>query len=473
MSSSLGSILNVARSAIFANQTGVRITSQNIANAQTEGYTRRAISFAEARPDVTPQGRLGTGVTVQEIRRVRDGLLDDTFRREYGKAAGFELRQDVLGRVEQIFGEPSEEGLGASLDAFWAAWSELAARPTNPAAQRMVQQTGSQVASTLRTFDRRLDEVQQHAVARLTESVGEVNGMAEQIGQLNREIVVAEGSGHEAHDLRDQRDRLLDRLSGLGPVRVLDRGHGSIAVMLENVTLVEGPEFRKLAASGAPPAVSLAMDGSPVQFGGEDSFLGGLVRTLNTDLPGVRGRMDELAGALVEQVNSLHTAGFDRAGNRGGAFFDATGVTAATIALDGAVLADPTKVVTSDVAGETTNNRVALAMAALQGRGADNAIAASIVPGWSEMSPALSGRSMGEYYEDVVTGIALDVRSAEHSNEVFRTIADQAEARRQSVSGVSTDEELIKLMNFQQAYTAATKLVTTVDEMMHSVLNMV
>ena len=124
MNSSLGSILNVARSAIFANQTGVRITSQNIANAQSEGYTRRAISFVESQPDVTPQGRLGTGVSVQQIKRVRDDLLDATFRRETGKAAGFELRQDVLqnqlaqGHVDQFdLGRRQVEGGRQHVDA--------------------------------------------------------------------------------------------------------------------------------------------------------------------------------------------------------------------------------------------------------------------------------------------------------------------------------------------------------------------
>lgn len=475
MNSSLGSILNVARSAIFANQTGVRITSQNIANAQSEGYSRRTISFVESRPDVTPIGRLGTGVTIQDVARVRDGLLDATYRRESGKAAGFELRQDVLGRVEQVFNEPSEDGLSATLDAFWASWSDLASRPTNPTARRMVQQRGSQVAAALQSFDRRLDEVQQHAVVRLTEAVGDINGISEQLGTLNREIVVAEGGGHEAHDLRDQRDRLLDKLSHLGSVRVLERENGSIAVMVENVTLVDGPEYRALSTSGSPPGIGLSMNGTAVDFGGEDSRLGSLVRSLNVDLPGIRGRLDDLASALVEQVNALHTAGFDASGAAGAAFFDPAGTTASTISLSAAIGGDSSLIVTSDAAGETTNNRVALALAALQGRPADNSVARDIVgaPAWTALSPALSGRSLGEYYEDVVTEVALGVSSAEHSSAVFRTIADQAEARRQSVSGVSTDEELIKLMNFQQAYTAATKLVTTVDEMMQSVLNMV
>jgi len=474
MNSSLGSILNVARSAIFANQTGVRVTSQNVANAGTEGYTRRTVAFAESPPDITPIGRLGTGVTVQDVKRVRDTLLDATFRREAGKAPGFELRQEVLGRVEQVFGEPPEDGLAASLDAFWNAWSDLASRPSNGTARREVQLRGERVASALQSFDRRLDEVAEHARVRLTGAVRDINGIAEQIAGLNREIVTAEGGGHEAHDLRDQRDRLIDSLSGLATVRVLERENGNVAVMVENATLVDGPLHHKLVDAGEPPTVT--MNGMPLSFDAESSRLGELVAVLNDDIPGARGRLDTLAASLVEQVNAIHSRGYGADGAQGHLFFDDSApVTAATISLHADVAADPTAIVIADQPGESTNNRVALAMAALQGRSADNAIASGIVgePAWSNLSPSLSGRSLGEYYEDVVTEVALGVSSAEHSSTVFRTIADQADARRQSVSGVSTDEELIKLMNFQQAYTAATKLVTTVDEMMQSVLNMV
>jgi flagellar hook-associated protein 1 FlgK len=481
MNSSISSILNVARSAIFANQTGVRITSQNIANAQTEGYSRRTIHFVESRPDITPGGRLGTGVSVQDVTRVRDELLDVTFRRETSKATGFGLREDVLGRVEQVFGEPSEEGLAATLDAFWASWSDLSSRPSNNTARRTVQQRGAQVAATLQSFDSRLDEVGQHTALRLKDAVKDVNGLAEQIARLNREIVTAEGGGHEAHDLQDQRDRLLDTLAGLGSVRVLDRGHGSIAVMVQNATIVDGPNFKKLAveSTGAPPVLRVEADGNPLDFSEGGSVMGEMVRTLNTDIPGARGRLNELATAIVSQVNALHNQGTrpgaDPPVGAGDFFAFNPGEAAATIRLHADIAGNHNLVATSTDAAKPTDNQVALAMAALQGRPADNLKAQEILSAadWTTFKGSLNGASLGEYYEDLVTEVALEVSSSGNGKQVFRTIADQADARRQSVSGVSTDEELIKLMNFQQAYTAATKLVTTVDEMLQAVLNMV
>lgn len=491
MTSSISSILNVARSAIFANQTGVRVTSQNIANAQTEGYSRRTVHFGESRPDRTAAGLLGTGVSVQQVTRVRDDLLDVTFRRETSKSTGFALREDVLGRVEQVFGEPSEDGLAATLDAFWGSWSDLASRPSNTTARRTVQQRGAQVAATLQSFDRRLDEVGQHTQLRLQDAVKDVNGLAEQLGRLNREIVSAEGGGHEAHDLRDQRDRLLDTLAGIGSVRVLDRGSGSIGVMFENATIVDGPNHKELSIdslAGPPRELLVRVGGNAIDFAESGSAMGEMIRTLNEDIPGARARLDALAEAVVTQVNALHERG-TRPGattaNTGGEFFVGAGTTASTINLSDAIAQDHSLIATSADPASPTENSIALAMAALQGRPGDNIKARDLLTDavWMQVSGTLSLKpkplteyypaSLGEYYEDLVTEVALEVSSSANGKQVFGTIADQAEARRQSVSGVSTDEELIKLMNFQQAYTAATKLVTTVDEMLQSVLNMV
>lgn len=494
MNSSINSILNVARSAIFANQTGVRITSQNIANAQTEGYSRRTIHFVESRPDRTPGGRLGTGVSVQDVTRVRDELLDVTFRRESSKSSGFALREDVLGRVEQVFGEPSESGLAATMDAFWGSWSDLASRPSNNTARRTVQQRGAEVAATLQSFDRRLDEVGQHTQLRLQDATKDVNGLAEQLGRINREIVTAEGGGHEAHDLRDQRDRLLDTLAKIGSVRVLDRGNGSVAVMFENATIVDGPSYKQLSIdslAGPPRELLVKVDGNAIDFAESGSVMGEMIRTLNEDIPGARARLDALAEAVVTQVNALHQRGRQPRADPAdpvvpaGEFFAGDGVTASTIRLHSAIAADHTQVTTSADPDSPTENRIALAMAALQGRPKDNLVARELLgeDPWMQASGTLSLKpkplteyypaSLGEYYEDLVTEVALEVSSSANGKQVFGTIADQADARRQSVSGVSTDEELIKLMNFQQAYTAATKLVTTVDEMLQSVLNMV
>lgn len=462
--STLGSILNIARSAITANQTAVRIASQNIANAQTEGYSRQSVRLVDARPDATPLGRLGTGVRIYDISRVRDTLLDTSYRREAGRSAGFDLRHELLGRVEDILGEPSDTGLSSALDAFYGSWADLANEPGNDTAKRVVLQRSEHLASTLNGFSARLDELVQSTRGRLETSVVEINRLTDQIATVNGLIVSEESGGLTASDLRDQRDRLVDSLSKIASVRATERSNGTVAVIVENALIVDGNSAKTLTAAGEPPVVMVGT--ATLNLSSEGSVLGELVGALTTRIPAVQGRLDDLAEALVVQTNSLQNAGFLADGTPGTDFFDPAYATARNIR----VVATADTVVASDNAAEPNNNRVALAIAAMRGSPDQNTVALGI---WSPAEAALlGGLSGGEHYRTTIAQLAVDTGVASDFSTVFGTLAEQLQTRRQSVSGVSTDEELIRVMQHQQAYTAAARLITVVDEMTQTVLDL-
>lgn len=462
--STLGSILNIARSAIHAHQTAVRVGSQNIANAQTEGYSRQRVRLVDSSPDITPIGRLGTGVTIHDVARVRDTLLDTSFRRESARSASFDLRQDLLGQIEAVLGEPSDTGLAASLDAFFSSWSEVAAHPSDPTARRMVVQRAEQLGSQLRSFSTQLDDLVQSTRTRLTTSVGQINDLAKEVASLNELIVREEATGITASDLRDQRDRLLDSLSQFASIKVTERSNGSVTLMVENAIVVEGNDWKQLSAAGEPPVVTVGA--ATLRVSSEGSVLGELVATLQTRLPGVQQRLDDLARGLVVQTNALHNAGFRPDGSHGGDFFDST----ATTARDIRVIATAESIAASDDATQPANNRIALAMAGMRDRPANNAIASGI---WTPAEAnAFGGLSAAEHYRATVTDLGVQTRMAEDSAAVYETLASQLDLRRQSISGVSVDEELIRVMQHQQAYTAAARLVNVVDEMMQTILEL-
>lgn len=462
--SSLGSILNIARNAISANQTAVRVASHNIANAGTEGYTRQVVRMVETRPDQTTLGRLGTGVRIYDISRVRDTLLDTSYRKEAGQSAAFELRHELLSSIEEVFGEPSETGLASSLDAFYSSWSDLAQDPGNDSARRVVIQRANHVASTLNNFSTTLDGMAHAARSRLETTVQEVNRTTEQIAKINGLIVSQESGGTTASDLRDQRDRLLDSLSQLGTVRVTERETGSVAVYLENSLVVDGTMAKPIAASGEPPTVTLGS--SALYPPAEGSVLGELVAALTTRIPAIQGRLDDLAEALVVQTNALQTAGVQTDGTPGTNFFDPASTSARNISVIGTA----ESIATSDDPAQPLNNRIAMATAAMRSKPSQNTIALGIwTPAHAELLGGLSG---AEHYRATVTELAVNTNVAADSAIVHQTLAEQIETRRKSVSGVSTDEELIRVMQHQQAYTAAARLVTVVDEMMQTVLGL-
>ena len=145
----LNNILSVARSAITAQQTAVQVASNNIANANTEGYSRQRVVMQPNQPIQTALGPAATGVRVAAYERMRDPLLDISFRRDEGKAAAGSTRRDLLRQIEGVYGEPSEHGLGATMDAFWAAWDDLANDPLSDSARGMVRQRAMQVTTGL------------------------------------------------------------------------------------------------------------------------------------------------------------------------------------------------------------------------------------------------------------------------------------------------------------------------------------
>ena len=210
MASSLGGILSTARTAIAAHQVAVQVTSQNVANAETEGYSRQRALITANVPMRTTFGMMGTGVLVNGVTRTRDTLLDVAYRRDNGSASSAEARQQVLTGVQAAFGEPSAQGLSATLDAFWSSWADLANDPSSATARGVVQQRALQVARGINGLDDKVSGQVDDVTARLRDDVGSINRLAKQLGEMNRQIVSAEVGGLEAPDLRDQRDRLVD-----------------------------------------------------------------------------------------------------------------------------------------------------------------------------------------------------------------------------------------------------------------------
>jgi len=467
--STFGGILSIARGAISAHQTAIQVVSHNVANAETPGYTRQRAMLQENWPARLPQGILGTGVFVSDVTQIRDTLLDISYRRDTSNASNFGLRRDLLGQVEQIFHEPSESGLGATMDAFWNAWSDLSNAPDNNVARQVVQQRGAQVADALRGHVAQLDQVKADTIARLDRSVAQMNQFAGQVADLNRQIVVSESGGQTAGDLRDARNRIIDSMSRLASIQVIEQPSGGVAIIVANQTLVDGDSANALTYGdmGDPLTTQVSFRGSEEPIRGIGGELQAATDMLNQDLTQTRARLDDLARGIISAVNTIHEGGWspteavtdpppsDWEGS-GIAFF--TGTDAASIALSSEVAGDPRAIAAGDVYGGVASNSIALKLSQLRD---------------TPVTVGGTTSSLAGHYRDTVTTLAMRTADAASSTAAHETLAAQSEIRRQSVSGVSTDEELVQLMRSQQAYVAATRLISAVDEMAQALLNMV
>jgi flagellar hook-associated protein 1 FlgK len=483
-----GGIFSVVRSAIAANQAAMQVTSQNIANAETEGYSRQRAEFTPREPLVMPYGSLGMGVDITNVTRARDAALDSTFRRETGSAESFSVRSDFLRRLEDVLNEPSDSGLSATLDQFWNSWSDLANNPTSGSARSVLRQQGASVASMFRTITRQMDDLETTAREHLRQAVSQVNGQLRAVADLNGQIKAAESAGKEAPDLRDTRDKLLDSLAGLGVSRAEVQADGTVSVYIANLALVSGPAFKALEVRGAPGTLALGVVGDPDPTYSSVGAMGALMDFVNADLQSFRGQLDALARAVVNGVNEYHASGWTAAGELlGGSnwnaltpptgsrvnFFDPAGATAATISLSGAVAADLNVIAAGDVQNAPGNAAIAQAIAALRDSSGMQALSARMGAAFATAIGIPATSSFAESYRDAVATVGLDAMRAGEAHNVHATLAANADQRRLSVSGVSIDEELTKLMQYQQSYVAATRVVQTIDEMADALLSMV
>jgi len=453
----LSSLLSIARSALITHQRAIDTTGHNIANASTEGYSRQRLNQSALTPLQTPLGQLGRGVGADGVTRLRNQILDATYRRQHGELGSFTTLRDMLGNIESVFGEPSDLGLGAGIDQLFSAFGDLANDPAGRTPRQLVRQAADSLTARFRTADQRLGELSAEALTRMEGILSEVNAIGREVADLNVQIRAGSSGERAAPDLMDRRDLLVDRLSGFLGVRVVDRGDGTIGILAGDAMIVDAAEFVPLElrslGQGAYGVAASGMSGLLDLQGGE---LDALTELSTTTIPGVRSRLDQLAAGIVAEVNALHRGGRTLAGATGVDFFDPAGTTALGFALSQAVALTPDNIA-AGASGGAGDNSVALALAALR----------------TSATASFGGDTIGVAYQRLVSDIGVALRDASQRQEAQEVIVHHTDTLRQSVSGVSIDEELTHMITQQNAFAAAARLVSVADEMMQDVLGMV
>ncbi|MFQ5770967.1 MAG: flagellar hook-associated protein FlgK, partial [bacterium] len=212
-------ILDIARRALSAHQNAMNTASNNLANANTEGFSRQRINLTAAKPIHMPNGIFGSGVSVESVKRIRDRFVDQQLMNERPSFNQFEFKSDALHFIEEIFNEPSDFGLNRMLEDFFNAFHDLANDPESTAARTVVRDNAVTLSNGFKRIHRQLFDFSQQLNDNLKTQVDEVNRYASQIAQLNDKIVSSEVDGNEASSLRDERDLLIDKLSKLVNVK--------------------------------------------------------------------------------------------------------------------------------------------------------------------------------------------------------------------------------------------------------------
>lgn len=318
--------LNIGRSALVAHQTALDVTGHNLANVQTEGYSRQRTTLTQSLPIQTPQGALGSGVDAARIERLQLGYLERQIVRVTSQNGHDVALTRGLDEVQSALGEPSTDGLNATLTELWSAWDALAARPTDVALRAQVLDRAQHLTTVYNEKIAGLTALEDRFDEALADALGDVNSWATELADLNGRIAKSEAAGFPANDLRDQRDRLVRQVAEkVGVEAEADGSYVNLRLadggpyLVNRIHAFEMTAGRDAAGHLADFRVGL---GPVTPAGGE---MGALLALRDTVTPGLREDVSRWMATVVDQVNALHTAGMDRDGEPGRNLFTWTG----------------------------------------------------------------------------------------------------------------------------------------------------
>ena len=436
--------LTDALTALNSARYGLDVTGQNISNANTPGYVRQRADLTEAGPVAGAPSLYATQhadstVTVSGTSRLNDPVVDMRARSEHGRNNYLQTSAGTLSSVEDLFDEPSDNGLAEQLNDFWNSWAAVANNPGDSAARNVVLQKAGALAGTLNEASAALGRLNQSTTDQASSALTQINTATSQLAQLNSAIAVGTATGATDNQLLDQRDSLLMSLSDLAGAQATINTDGTATVSIGGQTVVSSTTATAVSVNASN---QLLVGGSPA--GAAGGQLQGLLDGLTTVLPGYTAQLDAVAAALANTTNSAQTSGYDLAGNPGGPLF--AGSTAGTISL---AITDPTLLAASGSPGGNLDGSVALSMSQL---------------GNSTTGPDAS-------YRTLIGTLATDSQRANQQATVQQSVTDSVDALAQSSSGVSIDEETTNLLTYQRAYQASSRVLTTVDETLDTLIN--
>ncbi|MCE5219217.1 flagellar hook-associated protein FlgK [bacterium] len=448
--------LEIARSAIVARQTEIEMIGHNVANAQTPGYSRRAVLVASVPGETgSPANHSGLGVEVTGVRRLGNGLLRTQVDLETGKLGRETVLSNTLKDIEEVAAGTDGQGLVTQLNAFFDAFSQVAADPAATSQRHELLAAAESLCDAVGEMDAGLRDALSTTDSQLVAGVKRVNQLAAQVAQLNTSIGLA-GGEDQALDLVEQRDSAVRELSQLCGSVAVGREPGQVDVLIGGHPLVQGAVASELELTtvasdiaGCAPyhAISFRGQQPPDGLGGE---LAGRVEARSELLKPALESLSSLVSDFAQAVNTQHRAGYDLDGSAGLDLFTYDVDTPAqTLALNSAIAGDTDKIAAADKPGESGNGANATALEALRN-------SAGIV----------------QSHIQYLGTLGTDVQSARSRCEGRQAVIDSLDARYQEVASVSLDEEALRLGEAQQGLTAAQRVVQTVLTMIDDLLRL-
>lgn len=475
MAGLLGS-LHAAKSGMNVSQNSIQTTSHNINNMNTPGYSRQRVEQSAKSAYSYPgynssmgAGQLGTGVQANDVIRIRNTFYDFQFRSESHNYGDTRVKYDYYKNMESIFNEPSDTSISSSLNKFFNAWHELSKDPNSVGAKNVVVENAKYLANNITQVHGKLDNLQTSLDKQQGDMINDINRMISDLQELNKHIKIVEGSGKTPNDLLDQRDRILDDLSFK-----MDINNPDIKDAIES-----GKKFEVDSTTGNINIInddkSVAKSLSADEISGELSS----TITMNEELDKYKKQLGELSQGIANSVNKIYNNGIsmDKDGflvNDKGDFVDAEGnLVNEADKVEGKKLYevevdDEGNFVSMKINKDIEKDPAKLEMTADIALKMYNLKNEKITFG---EAPNEKTMTINSFYNNIVQELGQASQTVIREEKNQSKILMDIDNSRLSVSGVSMDEEMINLIQFQHAYNASAKVISTIDSLLDVVVN--
>ena len=560
MTSNIFSVLNTAKLGLLSQQLAIEVTGQNIANVQTEGYSRQEVNFESTNPRSFNLGQLGTGVRVAGIERSHDEFLFSQILGEGDTLGQYQVRKDVYDQLEILLSENNGQSLNQSLSSFFASVQDLASNPTGLPERSNMLAEAQNLASVFNNLGESLFQIQQNLDSAISVEVEKINSLAAEVAALNKSIHANEPTTFSANDLRDKRDQKVKELSELIDLNFVDEQDGQISLTLDDGTplVLQSTAFTLATSINGNNKSFLdveiqdaAGNSTNITSSVTGGSLKGYLDMRDTEVEAIRDKLDRLAAGFVQEFNNIHQQGFGIDGTTGNNFFNALTTTVETninntgSATLTASNGDPSNIsidkyeitvtgsntftlqnLTTGVnegtfnftSGSTFNlaNGFAVTISGTPAVGdrfklsvSDSAarnfsIASGVSSNSNKIAAGLNSNTDGgnalqlvelqsklvfdsitldssgsgtftfdEFYSSLVSTVGIESFASQSTLSQQEGILLQLDARRESIAGVSIDEEMINMIKFQQAYNASARLIGVADELLDTIISQV
>jgi flagellar hook-associated protein 1 FlgK len=470
-------VLNMGARSMSVQRAGVEVAGQNLANVNNPAYARQRVAISTS---VTIQGEAGlqgTGSEVVDIVSMRNAILDGQIQAEASIKGMLQAQQTALQYAQATLGTQidrmatgaegatASQGVGGghsiadSLGELFNAFQSLSSNPTSIAERQTLMMKAESLAGQFRQLDTRLNELGEQLDRTIESEVGTLNQHLANIASLNDKITRIEAiSGSTANDLRDMRQAEIEKAAKYIKLDLSNGNGGAINVSIGGVPMIVNNQvvdsIETYVFNGTIHIQSALNDVHLTDSNmlAESGSIVGTVKARDVGISDIRSSMNNIASILIAQVNTIHSAGFSLSGSTGASIF--TGSDAATIGVNQTLVDDPTLIQASGVNGATGDNQVALALARLA------------------QTEFISGQTLSQAYSQTVAefGQTLSTVNSDLANQ--DTVDNMLLRQRDAIGGVSLDEEMTDLTRFQKAFQASARLITTVDEMLDTLVNL-